>query len=202
MQTMTEQFPKLSSDFIGDIQAHLLHSRVFCVTEKRDNVVMCSHYADQHKGVVLKLRCIDELDNPLLAAGKVTYSREFVRFPNPEEFARNATGEEPIDILSLSWDICYRKHKDWEYEQEWRVPIPLLRQPVGDGYSYEKEHPAVFDEAYLGCRMGDDETEKIIECIKAHLPHVKIYRAVRSTTSFNLDFIPVWTPQISVILGS
>lgn len=32
--------------FNAVIQAHLLHSRVLCVTEDADNVVMSSHYAD------------------------------------------------------------------------------------------------------------------------------------------------------------
>ena len=42
--------------FNEEICRHLSHSRVFCVTEEMNNVVMWSHYADEHRGVAFKLR--------------------------------------------------------------------------------------------------------------------------------------------------
>ena len=59
-------------DFNTEIHKRLLHSRVFCVSAENDNVVMCSHYADQHRGIVFRLAWIDALDNRLLAAREVT----------------------------------------------------------------------------------------------------------------------------------
>jgi len=167
----------------------LCRSRVLSVTEENDNVVMWSHYADQHKGVVLKLRCIPEIDNSLLLAQKVEYSRKFVEFPPLQEFLLHLTGEREIDMAKLAYQIAFRKHENWSYENEWRVCIPLQEgEPDGDGFSIYVERPEVFDAAYLGCRMEKSEIEIFVEEIKKYLPHIKIYRTQKSDRSFALNF--------------
>ena len=122
------------------LQQNLCHSRVFCVSEVHDNVVMWSHYAEVHAGVVFKLRCLDELDNSLLAAMPVEYTEQFLRWPSAESYATHLTGEAPIE--RLVWRLATTKHSHWAYESEWRVHIPLLNEPAGDGYLYYEEHPS------------------------------------------------------------
>lgn len=180
--------PALVDKLHADVQQHLTHSRVLCVSEKNDNVVMWSHYADEHRGVVLQLRCVEEIDNTLLAARKVKYSRQFPSFPSLESYVRHLTGEEPMDLSKLSWEIAYTKHEDWSYENEWRVHIPLLREPPGNGYSTFKENPRVFGNVYLGCRIADSDATKVIAAVKEHISHAKVLRGKRSITSFSLEF--------------
>jgi hypothetical protein len=170
------------------IQEHLSHSRVLCISERNDNVVMWSHYAEEHRGVVLKLRCIDELDNTLLAARQVVYSRQFPMFPSLEQYARHLTGEEPLNLTALSWDIAFTKHSDWAYEKEWRVHMPLLNEPPGDGYTLFKKHPSVFGAVYLGCRMAREDRDRVLAAVEEHIPHAQAFQAKRSETSFDIAF--------------
>jgi hypothetical protein len=170
------------------IQEQLCHSRVLCLSELHDNVVMWSHYAEQHRGVVFKLRCIDEIDNALLAAKKVSYTNAFPAFPSADEYAKHLTGEQPIDFVPLCWNIAFTKHIDWVYEREWRVHIPRLQEPPGDGYTIYSEDPRVFEAVYLGCRMHDNDVAAIVELIGRHLPATKILRGKKSTTAFALSF--------------
>lgn len=170
------------------VQKHMTHSRVLCVTEKNDNVVMWSHYADEHRGVVLELRCIDEIDNTLLAACKVKYSRQFPSFPSLDSFVKHLTGEEPLDLPKLSWEIAFTKHEDWSYEKEWRVHIPLLREPPGNGYSLYNEDPRVFGKVYLGCRIPDSDAARVTATAKEYIPHAKVLKGKRSRTAFALIF--------------
>jgi len=170
------------------VQQHLTHARVLCVAEKNDNVVMWSHYADQHRGVVLQLRCVDEIDNTLLFAQKVNYSREFPSFPSLASYVRHLTGEEPLDFGRLIWQLAFIKHEDWSYEKEWRVYKPLLSEPPGDGYTLFKEDPRVFGDVYLGCRMADTEAVRVIAAVKEHIPHAKVFRGKKSDRSFSLEF--------------
>jgi Protein of unknown function (DUF2971) len=170
------------------IRDHLARSRVLCVSERSDNVVMWSHYADEHRGVVFQLGCIDALDNRLLAAKKVTYSESFISFPNTGDYARHLTGEQPIDIIRLVWEIAFTKHLDWSNELEWRVHIPWLDQPVGDGFSILEEPKEVFEAVYLGCRMDPNKREAILQVIRHNLPNTKIFLAEQSSTSFSLKF--------------
>jgi hypothetical protein len=122
------------------IQEQLCHSRVFCVSENHDNVVMWSHYAEEHRGVVFKLRCIDEIDNALLAAQQVSYTDSFLEFPGADEYARHLTCEAPLDFAPLCWMIAFTKHTDWSYEREWRTHVALLHKPPGDGYTPPCQH--------------------------------------------------------------
>lgn len=180
------------NDSIGQlnaaVQEHLCHSRVFCVSEKFDNVVMWSHYADQHKGVVFKLRCIDELDNTLLAAKKVQYTDAFLPFPDADAYARHLTGEQPLDFAPLIWNIAYTKHDDWSYEEEWRVHMSLLNEPLGDGYSVYPENPRIFEAIYLGCRMESEEIKSIVDLVHRSLPGTEVFVGSKSAASFTLSF--------------
>lgn len=170
------------------VQDQLCHSRVFCVSERFDNVVMWSHYADQHKGVVFKLRCIDEIDNTLLAARKVQYTDTFLPFPNADEYARHLTEESPIDFVNLIWNIAYTKHVDWKYEEEWRVHIPLLNEPPGDGYSIYQENPRIFEAIYIGCNMEPEDIKNIVGLVQRYLPETQVLVGRKSATSFSLSF--------------
>ena len=170
------------------VQEHLCHSRVFCVSEKFDNVVMWSHYADEHKGVVFKLLCIDELDNTLLSARKVQYTDAFLPFPNADAYARHLTGEQPIDFAPLIWNIAYTKHVDWSYEDEWRVHMPLLHEPPGDGYSIYPENSHVIEAIYLGCRMDDKEINRVVDMARRFLPETEIFVGNKSASSFSISF--------------
>jgi hypothetical protein len=175
----------------ADLQKQLCHSRVFCISEQHDNVVMWSHYADEHRGVVFKLRCIDEIGNRLFAARQVIYTDAFIAFPSADQYVKHLTGEQPIDFAPMFWNIAYTKHTDWSYEREWRVHVPLLDAPSGDGYSIYSEDPRVFEAVYLGCRMEDKEVSEIVELIRRHLPETKIFRGKKSTTAFALSFTEI-----------
>ena len=173
------------------VQKQLCHSRVLCLSELHDNVVMWSHYADQHRGVVFQLGCIDEIDNSLLAAQKVTYTNTGPAFASAAEYAKHLTGEEVFDYAPLCWKIAFTKHSDWSYEREWRVHVALLQEPPGGGYTMYAENPRVFEAVYLGCRMQDTEVEAIVELIRRHLPATKILRGEKPSAGFTLLFTEI-----------
>lgn len=170
------------------IQENLCHARVFCVSENHDNVVMWSHYADEHRGVVFKLGCIDKINNTLLVAREVSYTDAFLMFPSADQYVKHLTGEQPIDLGLLSLNIAFMKHIDWSYEKEWRVYKPLGHEPPGDGYTIYPENPRIFEAVYLGCRMEEEELATIVSLIRRHLPATKIYRSEKSKTAFALSF--------------
>jgi hypothetical protein len=170
------------------LHEQLCHSRVFCVAEQHDNVVMWSHYAEEHRGVVFKLRCVDEIDNTLLAAGKVQYTARFIPFLTEEVYTKHLTGEQRIDLIPLIWEIAFTKHIDWAYEREWRVHVALLNEPAGDGYATYKEDERVFEAIYLGCRMEPGDVQAICKHAKEYLPQMKIYKAEKSRRAFALTF--------------
>lgn len=185
---MASKFEQQINELHSELRQNLTHSRVLCLSETNDNVVMWSHYGEEHQGVVVKLLCIDELDNSLLVARKVDYSNRFPLFPSLEKYVQHLTGEEPLDFDNLTWDFAYTKHEDWSYEKEWRVHMPLLQDPAGDGYSIFREDPRVFGAVYLGCRMDEEGRKKVLAAVEEYIPHARVYQCKRSSSSFELVF--------------
>jgi Protein of unknown function (DUF2971) len=183
-----KNLPNTIAQLNAKILEHHLHSRVFCVSEFVDNVVMWSHYADKHQGVAFKLGCIDSIDNLLLRAQKVDYVNKFLTFPDAQQYACHLTGEKTIDMGKLFDKLVYIKHIDWGYENEWRVHVPMLDKPAGNGVDLYKENADIFEAMYLGCNMNKENAFNIIALARKELPNMKIFKAVRSNKSYELTF--------------
>ena len=92
-------------------------SRVFCVTEDNDNLLMWAHYANNHEGFVVEFDCDNSffqqgLGEDIMCASlsKVVYSQ-------------NVPTTSLLDMKNF--DFILTKSDDWSYEQEWRM---LLQQ--------------------------------------------------------------------------
>ncbi|CAN7353017.1 DUF2971 domain-containing protein [Pseudoxanthomonas sp. LjRoot143] len=182
--TLSETLATMSDD----IAAHMQHGRTFCLTEKINNVVMWSHYAEEHKGVGFKFRVLDDIDHPFRIAKPVTYSDDYVCIGDSVQMADHFTRAAPINLTELAWKLVYVKHSDWSYEKEWRCYWPLLNEPVGTGYIDPVQDPRLFEAIYLGCNMGENDADEIVQLARLHLPDTEIFKARKSRTSFDLVF--------------
>lgn len=184
-----ERLSAFQENLNQQLVAFLAHSRVLCVSETNSNVVMWSHYAEQHRGAVIKLKCLDELDDNFISARQVNYSDHFPEFLSLDEWVSSNFGLSVIDYGKLALNLAYTKHSDWKYEQEWRVHIPLMPyEAAGDGRSLFDKHPSAFDGLYLGCRMDNTVKQKLINLAVQRYPHMKIYSAKMAKHSFSLEF--------------
>lgn len=181
-------FPKHCQQLNDEITSFLTHSRVLCLTEAPDNVVMWSHYADEHRGVVFKLRRLEEEDHRLIIAQPVEYINTPLPFLSLRDYIENLVGLDNHDTNSQVWKIAYRKHEDWSYEREWRIHVPLLDEPAGDGYSYYPEPKELFEAIYLGCRMEQTDVDAFIQLAKTHLPNTQVFKAKKGKQLIELEF--------------
>lgn len=168
--------------------AHMCHGRVYCLAEEINNVVMWSHYGDEHRGVGFRFRVLEDIDHPFLIARKVEYSDHYISLGNSVELADHFMKVKEIDLTELAWKMVYRKHLHWSYENEWRCYFPMLDQPAGDGYTVHEQDPRLFEAVYLGCRMEERDKVDFIEFVRANLPDTKIFTASKSRRSFDLIF--------------
>lgn len=185
---MAKGFPRLCKEFNTAITSFLTHSRVLCLTETPDNVVMWSHYAGKHHGAVFKLRRLEELDHRFLVAQNVVYTDEPVNYLTLQEYVENLVGSSFHDPTSRIWEIAYRKHHDWAYEREWRIHMPLLEKPTGVGFSDLDEPKELFQAIYLGCRMEPETVVDITRLVREHLPGTEIYQARKCLDRIRLEF--------------
>lgn len=115
-EQVAKEFPERCAKLNQLVVDQLTNSRVLCLTETHDNVVMWSHYADQHSGVVLKVRRLDEIDHRFLAARRVDYTEEPVEYHlRLKEYVEYILGLKNYDILGDVFSLAYTKHTDWSY---------------------------------------------------------------------------------------
>ena len=112
-----------------------------CFSSTYNNILMWSHYADEHKGF-----CI-EFDASLLTArslGEIIKVRYVNKMPT-------YLGINSIDIKRF---LCY-KYKDWAYEKEYRLICLKKETP-----QFEFPMNAI-TKVYFGCRM-DENAKKFV----------------------------------------
>ena len=98
--TLRKNIQNLESEF----HAVISKAGVFCVAERPDNLLMWSHYGDQHKGICLEF---DGQRWPCSIANRVSYSEQYPVI-NPTS---------PTRVADMR-DMLFRKGIVWSYEME------------------------------------------------------------------------------------
>jgi hypothetical protein len=165
--------------------------RVFCVSEVHDDLLMWAHYADCHRGVVIKLRCLREKDTALCAARPIQYQADIpVLARTVEEWVAHVCGDHRLDFDDIFGRLAFTKSEHWVYEKEWRcwigngVPSKAPEPLAEPNLLFAEEIAAV----YLGCRMGDDQREAITRLVRERFGAAKLFQARTSTSAFRLEF--------------
>jgi len=169
---------------------------IFSLTTARDNLVMWSHYAASHKGIVVGF----EADHPFFARSRdfqpVDYNEERISLPSNDGYLRLAGKHLPAgsDYRELAEQLFLRKHPDWKYEEEWRM-IKRLDQATNTSptdssvYLFEIPHDAI-KVIILGAQISNENCERIIRLTasSAKWNHVQLFQASLSDSRFGLVF--------------
>jgi Protein of unknown function (DUF2971) len=155
-----KEFEKISIESLSQsLNSGLAQNRrdsgIICLSAIPDSIRMWSYYAQQHEGVCLGF---DTAAGPFIAAMKVKYQ-------NPDK---------PLDIADvlvrdpseLADHVTLRKAAEWEFEQEYRIPIG----PIGDRPRLMPFHPSALIEVRFGARLKDDFRTRLMAAI-ARLPN-------------------------------
>lgn len=172
--------------FNTEIRQALADTSIFCVSESHDNILMWSHYADNHSGAVVEFLALQSVDSPLLVAQPVRYSPHLPRLTFDTFFDHEAAKREIIDMPTLT------KSDAWAYEREWRVVTTLRdkEQPF-EIISFAREEVAA---VYLGCRMTPEDKAEVIGITRLGYPRAKILLAVKHEHEFALTFHVLTAP--------
>ncbi len=148
--------------------------------EKRDpitNILMWSHYGDDHKGFVIEFRA-DFIDG--LSIEEVEYSnkRDFLTFEDIEE--------------NIFDRVFLKKSIEWSYEQEYRAVLPLekcIKKINNDIHLFEIKKSSI-NSISFGCAM-DEEKKTIIKNIieqDSELNGIALQHAYLSEVDYFLEF--------------
>ncbi|MCF7954968.1 MAG: DUF2971 domain-containing protein [Phycisphaerae bacterium] len=142
---------------------------IFCMTQKKDDILMWSHYADNHTGFCLEFQTTNDFFRRDRIFN-VHYSSErpclnLIEPPNPEKTVK----------------ALLTKAKGWEDEKEWRI-IDHKNGPGPKTYP-----PEALSGVILGCRISPDNRIRITQWCRARKPQPTIYWAEEKDSEFGLD---------------
>ena len=144
-------------------------SRIACFTESYTNLPMWVHYAKDHQGLCFEYNT-SMLIHPLHTSRMfpVLYSEQV-----PDIVRENFQSERKKPPFGLLDSLVIQKHRDWRYEQEWR-----LVYQIGHFYFSPDEVPSDYDQqgklihfmkpskVYLGYKISPSVESSVREIAK------------------------------------
>jgi hypothetical protein len=176
-----ESLRTLCNSTLAWINEFMQGYRVLCVTTHQASEAMWSGYAENHKGIVLRIEASAAKDSKFQLLHPVTYREkrpslyeDAVGFLKSSVFADQETlKREIID------KIVYAKTLKWEYEGEYRLAIPL--GPDEEPWETLKYHPEEITELYLGLAMENADKADIVAKAKGLNPDIVVFQMKRGT---------------------
>lgn len=165
--------------FVDNLQKDLsiqLHNRISqlgiaCFTEKKDDILMWSNYANSHKGFCIEFDTSYAPFHTLNALQKVVYDS---KYPSLSPVAILKSKGIPDDVLKT-------KSTRWEYENEWR----LVTVKGNTALEYD---PKALTAIYFGCSMSEKYMRQI--SILFTNSNIQLFKMQRSKTDFSLIPVP------------
>ena len=173
------QNPDLEYLFNNNLKNHNKRYRVLCLSETPNNAQMWSHYADKHKGVMVKLdieQDLDFFDLPLF----VQYKSKYPSYNYIKRSHRTKKNEFVTLFLGT-------KSIDWKYEKEIRFIKDITEIYLKDE-GLAKVKKTVLKEIVFGIKADEKDIDEAKEINKrVYDNQVKIKRATRIKNSFKLS---------------
>jgi hypothetical protein len=160
---------QMESNVIKPMKSYLKNYGICCFSERKDSIIMWSHYADSHKGVCIGFNTAELSFNEI---DRIVYQSAF-----PEiNWLRNLNQSFKNMILT--------KSIEWAYEKEIRIIEPIK------GIKPFKRK--ALKEVILGakCRTEDLFTIKSLLDISGY-KHVDCKKAIQSNSKFEVTFANV-----------
>lgn len=167
----------------------LQESRVFCVTEDNDNLLMWAHYARDHTGLVFQLATLAKENDILSAARKVHYKESPVHFFSLQELVKWVLFcVEPDFRKVLFTTHAHQKSEHWYYEKEWRVVDLQQHEYKTELHVDHKFVPKQLEKIFFGCKADPRDIDRLSLIAKGINPSVGIFQSIKKPLEYALDF--------------
>ncbi len=174
----------------AEVRPMLNRTKVLCLTVRPDNMLMWSHYGQQHGGVVMRFETVPELDSPYSMAREVTYTAAMPRWMDEQGLADLLSGRMKSDPQELINKLVYTKSDHWSYEAEWRVSSGFGRDRTAQFEDLSFGAPEL-ESLIFGCRIDVARREEIKLAATRLNPKVKFWDARPSNREFRMDIIQI-----------
>lgn len=150
---------------------------ILSLSKVHDNILMWSHYASSHTGIVIAL---DTKKDPsfFYKSIEVKYRESYKPINTFIDYESN-----PEDYI---YKMYATKSKDWEYEKEVRI--------YKDQSGSNRIKPMAICKIYFGCKVDEKKKNEFIElCKEKKMNHLKFYKGEKLHGKFGLTFREIKT---------
>ncbi len=166
--------------------------RVLCLSKTDRSLLMWSHYANQHRGVVLGFdsRTLEtEFQRPF---EKVEYPESPPELLDYQAWIRSTVLGTERPRLPDTRKLALTKFSDWRYEKEWRFVWINAPGTLGDYEDTPFERTALV-ELVFGCRADTSRSKELLGLAMALNPKVRDSRMSVHPRKFELVKAPLET---------
>ncbi|EGQ8224950.1 TPA: DUF2971 domain-containing protein [Vibrio cholerae] len=177
LDTTDERFTDMVNTLRNINEEAIKHIGVVSLSAIEDNMLMWSHYAQQHQGFCIEF---NRDKNNSLGSKKtlpVRYTHKLPQFRLEDLIG--STGKERRDILH---SMVLSKALDWSYEQEWRYLSEYGDVPI----SLNSKITAII----FGARMSQAHKDTIIEVVSKYHSDVAFKEVKLKEEGFGLEVVP------------
>lgn len=178
---------ELLKEVAKEVYAAMNSIGILSLSAVPDNVIMWSHYADQHRGFVIEFNSSDSFFQKYSDRSEML---EICRRPQPVQYVAQRP---KIDLESMTEvETFLTKVDDWSYEQEWRFGRGLSDADSRDGDVHLFEFPAsCVSSVVMGCKMPFENKREIISLVRNNreFKHVRVRQAVRSHAQYAITLL-------------
>lgn len=180
----------LLSRFSDEWAAFVNGMRILCLSEIPDSILMWTHYAESHAGIVIGLRTDVGEHRPQDKAIQVEYVDDVPILVSPQRWVRQICyGENPLGP-NYARRVLATKSMAWAYEAEWRIakkagvpPCPIPR----NGVEAVPFLPSELASIHFGCRTSDEVIDDVMQTVRSMNACVEIFRFRTPTRRFQLE---------------
>ncbi|MBI4826149.1 MAG: DUF2971 domain-containing protein [Nitrospirae bacterium] len=174
-----------STDVIRAIEKKLSEIGVVSLSETDKNMLMWSHYSDNHRGY-----CLGYEINDAVYCKPVQYTKKFPELDMDSvkaqfSYALTTSRNDATTTISVGIDdknlktVIYTKSDEWAYEREWRY--------VTQAGGKEIPYPGLLREVIFGLRCDIEYRTKIIKAVRKNTPNVTFKKIETRRNSFLLE---------------
>lgn len=184
-EQVRNRIDELDDQHEADANNLIKRSGYIALSDRNDNVLMWSHYADNHHGVCMRFRCIRDSfysDGERGRVVKVEYG-DGVRVAE-----MGMSSDDEIDAVFQK--ISY-KARCWEYESEYRIFRSPSNPWADDAQGLHSFNSSLVDTLYIGLRTPDEDLVKLRQIIEKAGHDIEILRSVKRSETLSLEFTAI-----------
>ena len=95
-------------------------------------------------------------------------------------FENSLFGDQDAEAKRALARVIYAKTKEWEYEQEYRLTIPMIDE---QDWNLMPFHPEEIVAMYLGPKISEETKREFIGLARGIDPEIELYQAVIGTAN-------------------